>query len=130
LFAWLPVEAVIHDRQQEYDDAINEANVAGESTPFIEFMLSAIKSALLEASGTKSRPLSRSEQNAAMRRQFILEHFKERPLIRNSDLCDGLAVSSATANRILRDLSEDGILERVRDGKSWAYRLNTKSQEV
>ena len=65
-----------------------------------------------------------------MRRQFVLDHLRERPLIRNSDLRDGLAVSSATANRILRELSEDGILERVRDGKFWAYRLNTSSQEV
>ena len=29
-------------------------------------------------------------------------------MIRNADLCEGLGVSSATANRILRDLSEDG----------------------
>ena len=44
-------------------------------------------------------------------------------MIRNSDLCEGLGVSPATANRILRDLNEDGTLERVRDGKFWAYRL-------
>ena len=41
-FAWLPVESIIHDRQQEYYAAINASNDAGESTVFIEFMLSAI----------------------------------------------------------------------------------------
>ncbi len=44
-------------------------------------------------------------------------------LIRNADLCDGLAISPATSNRILRDLSEDGTPERVRDVTLGAYRL-------
>ena len=48
-FAWLPVESIIHDRQQEYYNAINASNDAGESTAFIEFMLSAIKASLIEA---------------------------------------------------------------------------------
>ena len=86
-------------------------------------MLSAIKAALLEASGQKEKPLGKNAQNAAYRRQFVLDHLGEKPLIRNADLCEGLGVSPATANRILRDLNEDGTLERVRDGKFWAYRL-------
>jgi Fic family protein len=36
-FAWLLVESIIHDRLQEYYDAINTSNDAGESTAFIEF---------------------------------------------------------------------------------------------
>ena len=48
LFAWLPVESIIHDRQDEYYAAINRSNYEGESTAFIEFMLSAIKEALME----------------------------------------------------------------------------------
>ena len=47
-FAWLPVESIIHDCQQEYYDAINTSNDAGESTLFIEFMLSAIKTSLMD----------------------------------------------------------------------------------
>ena len=48
-FAWLPVESIIHDRQQEYYAAINASNDAGESTVFIEFMLPAIKASLMDA---------------------------------------------------------------------------------
>ena len=51
-FAWLPVESIIHDRQQEYYEAINASNNAGESTVFIEFMLSAIKASLMDAINT------------------------------------------------------------------------------
>ena len=122
LFAWLPVESIIHERQQEYYHAINVSNDAGESTAFIEFMLSAIKTALLEAGGAKEKPLGKNAQNAILRRQFVLDYLAENSLIRNADLCEGLGVSPATANRILRELSENGTLERVRDGKFWAYR--------
>ena len=50
-FAWLPIESLIHDHQQEYYDAINTCNNAGTSTVFIEFMLAIIKTALLEMIG-------------------------------------------------------------------------------
>lgn len=50
LFAWLPVESIIHDHQQEYYDAINRSNAEGEGTAFIEFMLGVIKEALEEVS--------------------------------------------------------------------------------
>ena len=47
-FAWLPVESIIHERQQEYYAAINASNDARESTVFIEFMLSSIKASAHE----------------------------------------------------------------------------------
>lgn len=49
VFSWLPVESIIHDHQQEYYDAINASNDAGESTAFIEFVLSVIKASLIDA---------------------------------------------------------------------------------
>ena len=49
VLAWLPVESIINDRQQEYYDAINACNYAGESTAFVEFMLASIKASLIEA---------------------------------------------------------------------------------
>ena len=123
LFAWLPIESIIHNRQQEYYDAINASNIAGESTVFIEFMLSAIKSALAEASGAKEKPLGKNAQNAILRRRFILEYLAEHSFIMNSDVCEGLGVSSATANRILVDLWHDGTVKRVRHGKYWVYQI-------
>lgn len=49
LFAWLPIESIIHDHQPEYYAAINQSNAQGEGTVFIEFMLGIIKEALQEA---------------------------------------------------------------------------------
>ena len=46
LFAWIPVESLIHARQSEYYEAIRESSSKGESTPFIKYMLEAIHAAV------------------------------------------------------------------------------------
>ena len=52
LLAWLPVETVIRDRQTEYYAALAASDKAGQSTSFIEFLLSALLQALTEAALT------------------------------------------------------------------------------
>ena len=71
-FAWLPVESIIHDRQQEYYEAINVSNDAGKSTGFIEFMLSAIKAALMDAINTSDGKVDK----ATLRWNKIREYLK------------------------------------------------------
>jgi Fic family protein len=42
LFAWLPVESIIYERQQEYYTSLGESNDADDCTEFIRFILQAI----------------------------------------------------------------------------------------
>jgi Fic family protein len=42
IFAWLPVETIVYDRQNEYYAALGSSNDAGDCTDFIRFMLQAI----------------------------------------------------------------------------------------
>lgn len=116
VFAWLPVESIIHDRQQEYYEAINLSNSKGESTPFIDFMLSAIEEALADA--TQGSPLSTDQ----LRRQKIEQFLQANSLITNADVRQLFGVSSATANRILAKLTEEGLLQKIRIGRSWGYK--------
>lgn len=118
VFAWLPVESIIHERQGVYYDAINASNSATESTIFIEFMQSAIKAALKEISGTSYGNMSSKE---AERLHAVLEYLQTSSHIMNADVRTLLGVSSATANRILAKLVADGKLKRIRSGKHWAY---------
>lgn len=48
LFAYLPIENQIHRYQAEYYEAISHSHAAGESTPFITFMLHMIDAVLEE----------------------------------------------------------------------------------
>ncbi|MDR0491073.1 MAG: Fic family protein [Oscillospiraceae bacterium] len=42
IFAWLPVETIVHDRQDEYYAALRCSNDANDCTDFVRFMLQAI----------------------------------------------------------------------------------------
>lgn len=120
MFAWLPVESMIHDRQDEYYQAINRSNNEVESTVFIEFMLSAIKEALLEAVQT-GRAENRSTEE---QRWHQIKYFLEKNgTITNADVRKMLGVSAATANRILAMMTEKGRIKKVRIGRSWGYIL-------
>ncbi len=118
-FAWLPVESIIHDQQTEYYKAINQSNTMGESTPFIIFMLSAIKKALIEAVETVNTINTIS--TAQLRSYEIKKFLKKNKTITNADVRQLFQVSTATANRILAKLTLEGTLQKVRLGKSWGY---------
>ena len=119
LFAWLPVESIIHDRQAEYYNAINRSNCDGESTVFITFMLSAIKEALMEAVETVG--VTENMSTAELRWYKIERFLQKNETITNADVRQMFQVSAATANRILAKLTEEGKLKKVRLGKSWGY---------
>jgi Fic family protein len=53
LFAWIPVETVVYENQQNYYDALEKSEKAGNSEFFIEFMLNAILQALEELPNKK-----------------------------------------------------------------------------
>lgn len=117
IFAWLPIESIIHDNQNAYYDAINISNNNGESTAFIEFMLFVIKQALIEVSGDSVYSVRKSDG----RKQMIISFLNSNEYVMNADVKKLLGVSSATATRVLTDLTKSGVLKRVRIGKNWGY---------
>lgn len=120
-FAWLPVESIIHDRQQEYYAAINASNDAGESTVFIEFMLSAIKASLIDAISTSDKMSDGSMDKATLRWKQIEKFLETHEFIMNADVRRICNVSAATANRILvRLVLEKKLLKRNIKG-CWVY---------
>ena len=121
LFAWLPVESIIHDRQDEYYAAINRSNYEGESTTFIEFMLSAIQEALIEAVQTSGAAESMTTDE--LRWYKIGRFLKRNDAITNADVRQLFDVSAATANRILSRFTDEGKLQKIRIGRSWGYVL-------
>ena len=49
LFAYLPVETVVRDHQEDYYRVLAQADERGDATPFVEFMLQSLRSAIEEA---------------------------------------------------------------------------------
>ena len=51
VFFMIPIESVIRDRQTDYYGALHSGDEAGNSTPFIEFLLNAILAGCLQLTG-------------------------------------------------------------------------------
>ena len=122
LFAWLPIESIIHDNQSEYYNAINVSNNNGESTVFIEFMLSVIKQALSEADEVNTSRIS-PENKSYRRWKLISDFLKEHEFITNRNVQEILGVSSSTATRILSGFTKEGKLKKIRVKSYWQYTL-------
>jgi len=118
IFAWLPIESIIHDNQSEYYNAINISNNNGKSTVFIEFMLSVIKQALQESINDKPKNIS---SKSDLRWNKINDYLETHEYILNSDVQKLLGVSSATATRILVGFMKDDKLKRIRIKSCWGY---------
>lgn len=123
VFAWLPVESIIHNHQQEYYDSINASNDAGESTAFIEFMLSVIKASLMDAIQASDGMRDGKMDKKALRWQKIEQFLQTHEYIMNADVRELCGVSAATANRILTNLVDMGDLIRIHTGGHWQYRV-------
>ena len=130
VFAWLPVESIIHDRQQEYYKAINASNEAGEYTVFIEFMLSAIKASLIEAIRTSDEMSDEKMDKATLRWNKIETYLKSHDYIMNADVRKLCGVSAATANRILVSLTKKGKIIKCQKAGHWAYKLNSPMKQL
>lgn len=122
-FAWLPVESIIHDRQQEYYEAINASNNAGESTVFIEFMLSAIKASLMDAINTSDEMSDGAMDKVTVRWRQIEKFLETHEFIMNADVRALCGVSAATANRVLAGLTAERKLVKYSRNGHWAYKL-------
>lgn len=122
-FAWLPVESMIYANQAEYYAAINASNDAGESTAFIEFMLSTIKASLTDALTMNGVMSDEKMDKAAMRWKQIEEFLQTHEYIMNADVRELCGVSAATANRILLGFTTDGSIIKYRKSGHWTYRL-------
>ena len=121
-FAWLPVESIIHDRQEEYYAAINASN-DGESTVFIEFMLSAIKASLMDAIDTSDVMSDGAMDKATLCWKQIEKFLQTHEFIMNVDVRTLCNVSAATANRIMVELVSAGKIVKLHVGGYWKYKL-------
>lgn len=120
-FIWIPIETMIHERQEAYYRALNASNTAGESTVFVEFSLKVIRDLLSElsendAEGENLQYDSTEDKLLALLRQDEKHSAKS--------LASKLGISERQVQRILKELKESGIIERIganRSGK-WVIR--------
>ena len=108
VFAWVPVESIIFQRQQEYYNAIRSSTKAGRSNDFIVFMLKAILDAVKDTvSGTKSHVMNIDKRVGMLLRSMGNEPLSATELME----CLDLRSRDALRNNYLRPAMEADLIE-------------------
>ena len=100
---------------------------AGESTAFIEFMLSTVKASLIDAVHTSDATSGGKMNKKALRWQKIEQFLQTHEYIMNADVRELCGVSAATANRVLAGLTNEGKLYKARANGHCVYQLNPET---
>ena len=125
LFAWLPVESLIHEKQNEYYEALNDANSQGESTVFVAFMLSLIRDALKEIRENQARHVGDNVgDNVGEKRKAILTILRRKPRASAKEIGLLMNLSSRQVERLLAGLKSDGRITRQGSPKGGWWEIN------
>lgn len=117
IFAWLPVETLIHERQAGYYEALNAANSQGESTAFVAFMLLVIRDALKEIRENQNRHAVKNVGdnvgiNVGEKREALLMILRRKPRASAKEIAELMNLSSRQVERLLAGLKSDGTITR------------------
>ncbi len=119
VFEYLPVELLIKENQKAYYKALSKSDKAGNSTPFIEFMLNIILQALKDLLQTQNRILTVKDRinlfkdkagKSLFSRKDYLNHFKK--------------IAQATASRDLKWAVEQKILLKFGKNRLTKYKYD------
>lgn len=125
IFAWLPVETIVKQNQQEYYNAIARSDAAGDSTVFILFMLKCLQATIKHEVENKvdnkveDKSLTDSEQR-------IVRLMTKDAHITIAEICKKTKLSAAGVNKILASLRNKGIIKRIGANKNGYWDVHKK----
>lgn len=134
VFAWLPVETLIHRSRQAYYNALMAATKESTSTPFVEFMLGAIRKALaevLEQQESDSQPVATGKQPENNRLQpyrsdrdvQVTAFLASVGRASTGDVAAILGLSTDRTRAVLRDMARRGLIQKYGAGRATQYGL-------
>lgn len=121
VFAWIPVETIVKEHQQEYYAAIAKSDSEANSTPFITFMLKCLKETLNEMK--ESNPKSNPKSN-----QKILVAMQRNPFITIHELQEETNLSESGVKKVIRQLKTGGKICRVGGAKGGHWEVIENEQ--
>lgn len=129
LLAYLPVETVIKNRQQDYYRLLGEADKQADCSVFIEFLLQSIQESLLEAIALQNTPKTRVETRAETRVETpkaktedrILETLEIHPELSLAEVAATIGRSVSAVERAVAKLKTENrlVYEGPKKGGKW-----------
>lgn len=131
IFAWLPIETLVHEHQKAYYRVLRLADNAGESTLFVEFMLRMIRDALQDLSKMQShRQQPRVKNvgtNVGTNEEKLLQLLKQDGTLTAKVLAGTLDITQRQVERMIAKLKGEGILIRHGANKNGFWEVVKKN---
>lgn len=105
VFEFLPVELLIKQKQDDYYNALSQSDKAGNSTPFIEFMLSILFESLVELLQSQSQTLYKEDRIRLFKDKIGKSRFRRKDYLQNFK-----HISAPTASRDLKWAVDQGLI--------------------
>lgn len=123
VFEHLPVENMVYSNQQEYYDAIAASTAAGQSGPFIDFMLTEILKTLQQNISEKV-PNKIPYKVPNKSELAILALLSDNPRLTRTELAANVGLSESGVKKILSNMKAAGWIERYGSNKAgmWLVR--------
>lgn len=118
IFAWLPIESTIRERQAGYYDTLAKSDAAGSSEVFVEFMLEAIRDSI--------KPFANPANEHEQAKSKTLAFFREQPNGTISQLAEHLGSSKRSAERIVAELKGEDVLDRQGSSRNGSWIVKAK----
>jgi len=123
LFAWMPVETLVHHNQALYYKSLQESHAGtGDCRPFIGFMLDAIGNSLYKYIDVATETVANDGVNVGVKDE-ILALLKREPALSAKELASLLSKTTRTVERHLKSLREQGRLKRVGSDKTGHWEI-------
>ena len=126
VFEHLPVENMVFSNQQRYYDAIAASTAAGQSGPFIDFMLTEIRDTLEKHKVTEKVPNKVPDKVPNKSETHILELLLKSPHITAAEIASEIGITDRAVRKIISALKGKGLVERVGSNKSGYWKVNLK----
>jgi len=124
LFLALPLESVIKDHQQQYYQALEDADQQADSTPFIHFMLSVITQTLAQnapVNASVNAPVNIDEIKTP---EAILRLLHENNQLTRQQLAEYIGKDVRTIARAITKLQQAGQLTRIGSDKTGYWEVH------
>ena len=133
IFEHLPVENMVYSNQQEYYNAITKSTLAGESGPFIDFMLNEIYKTLKAHQGEELNDFDAKFGEKfsikfgikfGINEKRLLLMILSNPMATVVEMAENIGISQRGVEKQLKKLKELGVITRVgpKKGGHWEIR--------
>lgn len=127
LFAWMPIETLVHHNQALYDKALQDSHAGQvDCRPFIDFMLDAIGHSLTQYIDVASETVTHVGANVGANvgvKADILTLLKRDPTLSAKALATLLNKATRTIERHFKELQAQGRLRRVGSDKAGRWEV-------